>query len=208
MTGILATRENYQYYSLMVVTPHQRHYFYWAWLISVTALFRVNHLHVHTYHVTLPIILSLPSPSSSLSLFLTLSLPSLLPPSLFPLLLPFPPCLPPEVDWLYKLWLKLYICMNQNVTIPYAYTYTSYIRMQECILSGLLSVSGKKVLHMDRNKYYGGESASLSPLGEVLNYQRVWDFYLLDEKFSYSFIHTLVEKTKCLNLWAVLETGM
>lgn len=40
--------------------------------------------------------------------------------------------------------------------------------MQECILSGLLSVSGKKVLHMDRNKYYGGESASLSPLDEVL----------------------------------------
>ena len=34
--------------------------------------------------------------------------------------------------------------------------------LQECILSGLLSVSGKKVLHMDRNKYYGGESASLT----------------------------------------------
>lgn len=33
--------------------------------------------------------------------------------------------------------------------------------LKECILSGLLSVSGKKVLHMDRNKYYGGESASL-----------------------------------------------
>ena len=39
--------------------------------------------------------------------------------------------------------------------------------LQECILSGLLSVSGKKVLHMDRNKYYGAESASLSPLDEV-----------------------------------------
>jgi Rab GDP dissociation inhibitor len=34
-------------------------------------------------------------------------------------------------------------------------------------LSGLLSVSGKKVLHMDRNKYYGGASASLSPLEEL-----------------------------------------
>lgn len=34
--------------------------------------------------------------------------------------------------------------------------------LKECILSGLLSVSGKKVLHMDRNKYYGGESASLT----------------------------------------------
>ena len=39
---------------------------------------------------------------------------------------------------------------------------------QECILSGMMSVSGKKVLHMDRNKYYGGESASLTPLEEVV----------------------------------------
>ena len=39
--------------------------------------------------------------------------------------------------------------------------------MKECILSGLLSVSGKKVLHMDRNKYYGGASASITPLEEV-----------------------------------------
>lgn len=31
----------------------------------------------------------------------------------------------------------------------------------------MLSVSGKKVLHMDRNKYYGGASASLSPLEDV-----------------------------------------
>ena len=39
--------------------------------------------------------------------------------------------------------------------------------MKECILSGLLSVNGKKVLHMDRNKYYGGASASITPLEEV-----------------------------------------
>ena len=38
---------------------------------------------------------------------------------------------------------------------------------QECIISGMLSVSGKKVLHMDRNKYYGGESASITPLEEL-----------------------------------------
>ena len=31
----------------------------------------------------------------------------------------------------------------------------------------MLSVDGKKVLHMDRNKYYGGESASLTPLSDV-----------------------------------------
>jgi len=37
----------------------------------------------------------------------------------------------------------------------------------ECIISGMLSVSGKKVLHMDRNKYYGGESASITPLEDL-----------------------------------------
>lgn len=39
--------------------------------------------------------------------------------------------------------------------------------LKECILSGLLSVSGKRVLHVDRNKYYGGESASITPLEEL-----------------------------------------
>jgi len=34
--------------------------------------------------------------------------------------------------------------------------------LKECIISGLLSVNGKRVLHMDRNGYYGGESASLN----------------------------------------------
>jgi len=34
--------------------------------------------------------------------------------------------------------------------------------LTECILSGLLSVEGKKVLHIDRNDYYGAESASLN----------------------------------------------
>jgi Rab GDP dissociation inhibitor len=34
--------------------------------------------------------------------------------------------------------------------------------LKECILSGLLSVAGKKVLHLDRNNYYGGECASLN----------------------------------------------
>ncbi|XP_033114555.1 rab GDP dissociation inhibitor alpha-like [Anneissia japonica] len=36
--------------------------------------------------------------------------------------------------------------------------------LKECILSGLLSVNGKKVLHIDRNSYYGGASASITPL--------------------------------------------
>lgn len=34
--------------------------------------------------------------------------------------------------------------------------------LKECILSGLLSVKGKKVLHVDRNSYYGGDCASLN----------------------------------------------
>jgi len=39
----------------------------------------------------------------------------------------------------------------------------------ECVISGMLSVSGKKVLHMDRNKYYGGESASITPLEDLFS---------------------------------------
>eukprot|EP01003_Olkasia_polycarbonata_P006835 NODE_74_length_1657_cov_213.584577_g51_i0.p1 GENE.NODE_74_length_1657_cov_213.584577_g51_i0~~NODE_74_length_1657_cov_213.584577_g51_i0.p1 ORF type:complete len:444 (-),score=119.65 NODE_74_length_1657_cov_213.584577_g51_i0:254-1585(-) len=34
--------------------------------------------------------------------------------------------------------------------------------LTECVISGLLSTSGMKVLHMDRNGYYGGECASLN----------------------------------------------
>jgi Rab GDP dissociation inhibitor len=42
--------------------------------------------------------------------------------------------------------------------------------LKECILSGMMSVSGKKVLHMDRNKYYGGESASITPLEDFFTH--------------------------------------
>eukprot|EP00128_Syssomonas_multiformis_P018289 Colp12_sorted_trinity150504_noHs@27758 len=38
---------------------------------------------------------------------------------------------------------------------------------KECVLSGLFSVGGKKVLHIDRNPYYGGESASITPLEKL-----------------------------------------
>jgi Rab GDP dissociation inhibitor len=34
--------------------------------------------------------------------------------------------------------------------------------LKECVISGLLSVNGLKVLHMDRNNYYGGDCASLN----------------------------------------------
>lgn len=39
--------------------------------------------------------------------------------------------------------------------------------LTECILSGIMSVNEKRVLHMDRNSYYGGESASITPLEEL-----------------------------------------
>jgi RAB protein geranylgeranyltransferase component A len=34
--------------------------------------------------------------------------------------------------------------------------------LTECIMSGLMSVDKKKVLHIDRNDYYGGAAASLT----------------------------------------------
>lgn len=48
--------------------------------------------------------------------------------------------------------------------------------LKECILSGMMSVDGKKVLHMDRNKYYGGDSASLTPL------EQLWEHFKRTDK--------------------------
>ncbi|XP_029901524.1 rab GDP dissociation inhibitor beta [Myripristis murdjan] len=45
--------------------------------------------------------------------------------------------------------------------------------LTECILSGIMSVKGKKVLHMDRNPYYGGESASVTPLEDVYKHFKI-----------------------------------
>ena len=42
--------------------------------------------------------------------------------------------------------------------------------LKECMISGLLSVDGKKVFHLDKNDYYGGASASL-------NLQQLFDQY-------------------------------
>ncbi|XP_046730672.1 rab GDP dissociation inhibitor beta [Silurus meridionalis] len=39
--------------------------------------------------------------------------------------------------------------------------------LKECILSCLLSICGKKVLHIDKNPYYGGEGTSISPLEQL-----------------------------------------
>eukprot|EP01061_Rhynchopus_euleeides_P005075 TRINITY_DN14315_c0_g1_i1.p1 TRINITY_DN14315_c0_g1~~TRINITY_DN14315_c0_g1_i1.p1 ORF type:complete len:461 (+),score=228.07 TRINITY_DN14315_c0_g1_i1:44-1384(+) len=42
----------------------------------------------------------------------------------------------------------------------------------ECVISGLLSVAGHKVLHLDRNNYYGGECASLNLEQLYTNFQK------------------------------------
>ena len=47
--------------------------------------------------------------------------------------------------------------MNENYDVIVCGT-----GLKECILSGLLSVKGKKVLHIDRNAYYGGDCASVN----------------------------------------------
>lgn len=47
--------------------------------------------------------------------------------------------------------------------------------LKECILSGLLSHSGKKVLHVDRNSYYGAEAASV-------NLTTLWEKFRPGEK--------------------------
>lgn len=47
--------------------------------------------------------------------------------------------------------------------------------LKECILSGLLSVDRLKVLHMDRNDYYGGDSTSL-------NLIQLWKRFRGDDK--------------------------
>lgn len=54
--------------------------------------------------------------------------------------------------------------------------------LKECILSGMLSVSGKKVLHIDRNKYYGGETASITPLEDLFSRFNVVEAF--NEKFG------------------------
>uniref|UniRef100_A0A0V0J8Z9 Rab GDP dissociation inhibitor n=1 Tax=Schistocephalus solidus TaxID=70667 RepID=A0A0V0J8Z9_SCHSO len=54
--------------------------------------------------------------------------------------------------------------------------------LKECILSGLMSVAGKKVLHMDRNNYYGGESTSVNPLEKL--FERFNKPYPPDERYG------------------------
>ena len=54
--------------------------------------------------------------------------------------------------------------------------------LKECVLSGLLAVKGKKVLHLDRNGYYGGETASL-------NLTNLWKMFRPDTQVPKKYGH-------------------
>jgi len=54
--------------------------------------------------------------------------------------------------------------------------------LTECIMSGIMSKSGKKVLHMDRNNYYGAESASMTPIADL--YKLFGEALESDDKFG------------------------
>ena len=50
-----------------------------------------------------------------------------------------------------------------------------------------MSVNGKKVLHMDRQKYYGGESASITPLNDVCGLLIFFTNFHLDRMLCFAF---------------------
>ena len=54
--------------------------------------------------------------------------------------------------------------------------------LKECVLSGLLAVKGKKVLHLDRNGYYGADTASL-------NLTNLWKTFRPDQEVPKQYGH-------------------
>ena len=70
-----------------------------------------------------------------------------------------------DIDIFAKIPFCIYFC--KEIDFLKSLIMTFFFAPQECILSGIMSVNGKKVLHMDRNPYYGGESSSITPLEEV-----------------------------------------
>ncbi|URE44693.1 Rab GDP dissociation inhibitor [Musa troglodytarum] len=82
------------------------------------------------------------------------------------------PCIVSALPFLFSrghfsepLTLSLYLSLPRPLFLAMDEEYDVIVLgtgLKECILSGLLSVDGFKVLHMDRNGYYGGESTSLN----------------------------------------------
>lgn len=83
---------------------------------------------------------------------------------------------------------------------------------KECLLSGLLSVAGKKVLHVDRNDFYGADCASLNitqffekffskPAPQELGHNRDWNidlipkFIMSDGLLVKALVHTKVSES-------------
>jgi RAB protein geranylgeranyltransferase component A len=82
--------------------------------------------------------------------------------------------------------------------------------LKECVLAGLLGVAGKKILHMDRNKYYGGESASITPLEDVsackTTRSGIFYFKIKDNFYVQSYLlNTMLENQE--PIWDVVEIG-
>ena len=99
--------------------------------------------------------------------------------------------------------------------------------LKECVLSGLLAVKGKKVLHLDRNGYYGGATASLNLTNlwkkfrpgqdgppKAYGHNRDWNvdlipkFVIADGKLVKMLLHTKVTKYlewKCVDASFVVQ---
>ena len=98
--------------------------------------------------------------------------------------------------------------------------------LKECILSGLLSTKGKRVLHLDRNSYYGAETASLNLTNlwamfrpgveppKEYGHNRDWNvdlipkFIMANGKLVKMLLHTKVTKYlewKCVDATYVLQ---
>lgn len=98
--------------------------------------------------------------------------------------------------------------------------------LKECILSGLLSQKGKRVLHLDRNSYYGAETASLNLTNlwamfrpgqeppKEYGHNREWNvdlipkFVMADGKLVKMLLHTKVTRYlewKCADASYVLQ---
>lgn len=90
--------------------------------------------------------------------------------------------LPLASGWLYSLWplqalcFSLFFRLRSSLSPTMNEEYEVFLlgtSLTEYILSGIMSVNGKKVLHMDRNLYYREEGSSITPLEDVYKRFRI-----------------------------------
>uniref|UniRef100_A0A8C9QBN3 Uncharacterized protein n=1 Tax=Spermophilus dauricus TaxID=99837 RepID=A0A8C9QBN3_SPEDA len=53
--------------------------------------------------------------------------------------------------------------MNRKAKVVNEWTLFCFLRVFACILSSIMSVNGKKVLHLHQNPHYGGSSLASKP---------------------------------------------